>query len=59
MKDKKKTNINLDKQIDHKVQQYYKELGNLPKIHQQRAESVYLRRRWIEAQKKAELPVRI
>ena len=49
---KKKITDNLDKQINHKLNQYYKELGNLPKIHQQRAESVWLRRKWIEAQKK-------
>ena len=49
---KKKITDDLDKQINHKVNQYYKELGNLPKIHQQRAESVALRKKWIEAQKR-------
>ena len=52
MKDKKKDKEDLDKHIRNKINEF-KQVNDILDAHKTRVESIWLRRKWLEAQKKA------
>ncbi len=51
MKDKKKDKEDLDKHIRNKINEF-KQVNDILDAHKTRVESIWLRRKWIEAQKR-------